>query len=69
MLRTILICATFPLIGCAEPEPIVEAALFCDVEEPRRFSHEEWAWRAENAPWNLRKDIATNLTWQRECEA
>jgi len=37
------------------------------VEEPRRFSQEELDWRAENAPWNLRRDHKTNTTWDREC--
>ena len=50
-----------------DPPPIVEKPLFCDVEEPRRFSHEEIAWRAENAPWNLKKDYKTNRTHEREC--
>ena len=66
-----MICATFlTLAGCAR-EPVVVAsdkALFCDVEVPRRFTQEELDWRAENAPWNLRKDYSTNLTWERECE-
>jgi len=43
-------------------------ALFCDVEEPRRFTQEEVDWRAKNAPWNLRRDYKTNLTFERECE-
>lgn len=47
-----------------EPEDVV---LFCDVEEPRRFSQEELDWRAANAPWNLRRDFKTNTTWDREC--
>lgn len=41
---------------------------FCDVEEPRRFSQAEIDWRAEHAPWNLRRDFQTNLTWERECD-
>jgi len=57
--------------GCAKPpEPVASTeALFCDVEEPRRFSQEELDWRAANAPWNLRRDYKTNLTWERECDA
>jgi len=47
-----------------DPEDVV---LFCDVEEPRRFSQEELDWRAANAPWNLRRDFKTNTTWDREC--
>ena len=57
--------------GCGLFSPEIEVedqALFCDVEEPRRFSQEELDWRAENAPWNLRRDFKTNTTWERECE-
>ena len=69
-----LICATSLITGCAYPpsEPSVvvdDAANFCDVEEPRRFTRIELDWRAENAPDNLRKDHKTNETWDRECEA
>jgi hypothetical protein len=46
-----------------EEEPEVPA-LFCDVEEPRRFTQEELDWRSQNAPWNLKKDFLTNLTWE-----
>jgi hypothetical protein len=63
-------CAAFLTTGCGQKEPtIVEAPLFCDVEEPRRFTQEEIDWRAANAPWNLRRDYKTNLTWDRECLA
>lgn len=44
-------------------------AIFCDVEEKRRFTQEEINWRAAHAPWNLRRDYKTNLTYERECEA
>ena len=60
------------LAGCFRPPAEVVAsteAAFCDVEEPRRFSQEELDWRAEHAPWNLRRDYKTNLTWDRECAA
>jgi len=62
-----LILVMFLIAGCAknDPPPIVTAALFCDVEEPRSFSQEEIDWRAANAPWNLRKDYKTNLTFER----
>jgi len=46
---------------------VIEEALFCDVEEPRRFTQVELDWRSENAPANLRRDFKTNLTWDREC--
>lgn len=61
----------FVLAGCSpRPEPpvvVYEGPLFCDVEEPRRFSQAEIDWRSVNAPWNLRRDFATNATWDREC--
>lgn len=53
--------------SCLKPEPMIEKALFCDVEVPRRFSQAEVDWRAANAPTNLRKDFKTNLTYEREC--
>ena len=60
----------FLTTGCGQKEIEVDtSARFCDVEEPRRFSQEEIDWRAANAAWNLRKDFATNLTWERECTA
>jgi hypothetical protein len=65
-----LILSLFLITGCAR-EPIMlpdGAADFCDIEEPRRFTQEELDWRAENAPWNLRRDFKTNISWDRECE-
>jgi hypothetical protein len=47
--------------------PVSDEALFCDVEEPRRFTQAELDWRAANAPANLRRDFKTNTTWDREC--
>jgi len=67
----LILAASLILAGCS-PQPPVTApsteALFCDVEEPRRFTQEEVDWRAKNAPWNLRRDYKTNLTFERECE-
>lgn len=58
----------FPLIGCApKPASVIKEALFCDIEEPRRFTQKELDWRAANAPWNLRRDFKTNTSWDREC--
>jgi len=55
------------MIGCSpSPAPVIEEALFCDIEEKRVFSQEEIDWRAENAPWNLARDFRTNLAWERE---
>ncbi len=64
-----LICAVSLIAGCAPKAVPVAAteALFCDVEEPRRFTQEELNWRAAKAPWNLRRDYKTNLSWEREC--
>lgn len=68
MLKMTMILLPSLIVGCAKPsEPVVTAALFCDVEEPRRFTQAEIDWRAANAPWNLRKDYKTNLTHEREC--
>ena len=48
--------------------PVIEEALFCDIEEKRKFTQAEIDWRAVNAPWNLARDYRTNLAWERECE-
>ena len=60
---------TFPLIGCDQTPVVVASteALFCDVEQPRRFTREELVWRSQNAPDNLRLDHKTNAAWDREC--
>lgn len=72
-MRKLMICLTslscLMAGSCLKPEPVVEKALFCDVEEPRRFTQEEINWRAVHAPWNLRRDYKTNLTHERECPA
>ena len=69
----IAICLCMSILaGCSQTEiqeiPVVSPEpLFCDVEEPRRFSQEELNWRAEHAPWNLRRDFNTNKAWDAEC--
>jgi hypothetical protein len=40
---------------------------FSPNRKPRRFTQAELDWRAENAPWNLRRDFKTNISWDREC--
>lgn len=56
------------LSGCETKEIIVDQGpLFCDVEERRKFSQEEIDWRSVNAPWNLRRDLATNAAYERHC--
>lgn len=63
-----MICAGFLTAGCDPVQtPVIEEPLFCDVEEPRRFTQAELNWRSANAPWNLRRDFKTNTTWDREC--
>ena len=58
----------FTLLGCETPIVLEDPpVLFCDVEEQRKFSQEELDWRSDNAPWNLRRDFKTNVTWDREC--
>ena len=64
-------CLLFLTAGCSTKEMVAvsaEGALFCDVEEMRKFTQVELDWRAVNAPWNLRKDYKTNLTYERECD-
>lgn len=66
-----MICVTLLTGGCFRhveevPPP---GPQFCDVEEARRFTQEELDWRAEHAPWNLRRDFKTNATYDRECAA
>ena len=63
-----MICAMSLITGCAPKVVASDDALFCDVEEPRKFTQAELDWRAANAPTNLRKDFKTNLSWERECE-
>lgn len=62
-------CGVFLIAGCdrvPESDP-VDVVDFCLVEEERRFSQVELDWRAEFAPWNLRRDFKTNTTFEREC--
>ena len=62
-------CAMLIQTGCTRPVPVASTdALFCSVEEKRKFTQAELDWRAANAPWNLRRDWKTNLTYERECE-
>ena len=56
------------LSGCLHPVAVETKPLFCDVAEVRRFSQEEIDWRATNAAWNLRKDLAHNEFGRAECE-
>ena len=65
----LMICGTFLLTGCDPVTEVVPSteALFCDVEEPRIFEQHVVDWRVENDIDNLRLDIKTNTTWDREC--
>lgn len=63
-----MLCVLSLITGCSPREAEVsQEPLFCDVEEPRRFTQAELDWRAANAPANLRRDFKTNTTWDREC--
>lgn len=62
-----ILCAAL-LASCGQVEvPTDTAPRFCDVETKRLFTREEIDWRAKNAPWNLRLDLATNETGVRTC--
>ena len=68
-LHLIPILLFLPAGLCHEPIEIEvsDAALFCDVEEMRRFTQDEIDWRTVNAQRNLVRDYQTNLTFEREC--
>lgn len=55
------------LAGCSsiQIEPISD---FCALTEDRKFGFEEFDWRAENAPGNLRYQIAQNELRQELCD-
>ena len=59
------------MAGCVPRAELTEAQFYewyCAIEDPRRFSQEEWAWRQANAPWNLTRDIETNLRRDDNCQ-
>lgn len=62
------LCTMFLVTGCETVMVPSEEPLFCDVEQPRRFTTEQLDWRIENDNENLRLDFKTNKTWDRECE-
>lgn len=52
---------------CQKPEPVAsDDALFCDIEEPRRFTQTQVDWRSVNDVANFRRDLQTNLAWDAE---
>lgn len=55
--------------ACARPDsPRDPPRLdFCAAEEARVFVPGEVEWRSANAPANLRRDVKTNITGEREC--
>lgn len=66
------ICLALLLSGCSQYQlPRIEvdsSPRFCDIEEARYFTADEVAWRAENAPDNLKKDLKTNKAGETFCE-
>lgn len=70
---TLTTCALFLNGGCSlfqKPEVVVvpdDQPLFCDVEDPRRFTQAELDERAAKYPANLRRDFKTNTAWDRWC--
>lgn len=70
LITCLIFLMCLPAGSCLKPDLVVAStdAAFCDVEEKRRFTKQEIEWRAANAPWNLRRDYKTNLTYERECE-
>ena len=68
-LTVLLLMTCFALSGCLKATEVETEADFCAVEEPRRFTQEQWDWRKVNDQVNLRKDVKTNTAWDREkCE-
>lgn len=55
--------------GCLKPEKVETEPepLFCDHTETSKFTQEEIDWRAANAPWNLKRDLAKNEKRKRWC--
>ena len=63
------ICAASLTAGCVNSAVVpLDGPLFCDVEEPRLFpSLEVIDWRLEHDRENIKLDLKTNKTGQREC--
>lgn len=57
--------------GCSQqmPVPVAPVADFCALTEQRRFGAEEFAWRLEHAPGNLRYQIEQNDVRAAKCPA
>lgn len=54
-----LFAAALCLSGCFRPTPAVEPPPdFCQLTEDRTFTVLEFEWRSENAPGNLRYQVA-----------
>lgn len=65
----VLLMSSLTAAGSCLKKPIeVVTPNFCDLSEDRRFSQAEIDWRAANAAWNLRKDIAENKLRDELCE-
>ena len=62
----VLLTIFIALSGCLKPSEFQTEADFCAVEEPRRFTQEQWEWRKVHDETNLRRDVKTNTAWERE---
>ena len=62
-MRRLMSCGLVLLLAAcsqSEPEPVEPPPNFCDLTEDREFGFDEFDWRAENAPGNLRYQIIQN---------
>ena len=64
----------FLTAGCSQKPtpipPVLTEPLFCDLvgeDDTFRWTQEEWEWRTENAPWNVRREMAINAHHEAEC--
>lgn len=64
-----MIFVAMPLAGCDVNDIVlIDGPQFCDVEEPRVFpSQEVIDYRLEHDRENIKKDLKTNTTGEREC--
>ena len=57
-------CASALLLGAcsflSEAEPVAPPPDYCQLTEHRKFGFDEFDWRSENSPGNLRYQILSN---------